>query len=245
MTDPDIEQLLAWYANGTLDSEEKRQVEQYLQQHPQARLQLAEYEFMADTVSDVSLQEPQLPEDNFDSLMAQLDQQEADESSAADRQQRAASPEQGSPRPIVRPSLLEQLQQWCRETLQWGMTPAFARVVVVAQFALVAVLGSALFMQDDSATGPEGYEVLSGGNGVPASGGVQLDIAMKPQATLNEFSQLLQSVQASVISGPNTLGIYRIRLQPQDQPDSRIEQLRQHEGVSYLQPLSSATPEAE
>ncbi len=239
MSDQDIEQLLAWYANGTLSAEEQAEVEQYLEQHPEARLQLAEYQFMAETLAEVAEDEPQLQPGGFDDLMAQIDQLEPEGQHSAETMPPAATAER-EPRRIRQPSLMEKLQQWFNETLQWNLTPAFARVAVVAQFALVAVLGSALFMQDPAG---EEYEVLSGDSAVPMEG-MQIDIAMQPDTTLADFSQLLQSVQATVISGPNSLGVYRIRLTSDAQLAGRIEQLRQHSGVGYLQPLSSAQPEA-
>jgi len=228
MTERNIEQLLAWYANGTLDSAEREQVEKYLSEHPEMRLQLAEYEFLQETVGEIAADEPQLQSDNFDNLMAQIDELETTKPVVS-------KPEAVTETPagkVVEPSWVQRLTEWVSETLQWGVTPAFARVAVVAQFALVAVLGGALLLPSEE----PGYEVLSGqGSGPTVTQGVLVDIGLKPELTLAEFQQLLRDQQATVTSGPNALGVYRISLVEDGQLSARLTALQNHAGVIYLQ----------
>ncbi|MCV6590071.1 MAG: hypothetical protein OIF57_13770 [Marinobacterium sp.] len=263
-----MEQRLAWYANGTLPEAERAEVDAWLVEHPEARLQLAEYSFLQHTVSEVTADEPQLATTGFDELLAQVDQFEAAQSAqqttahavpvetttnVADgmfgqRLSENGLPENGlsennlpengiSERELsgetVKEStaaqsgltgFLNRITNW----VAWQTTPGFARVAVVAQFALVAVLGTALFLPQQE----QSYDVLSGpGASTTATAALQLDIGLNPALTMEAFQALLHKHQAEVVSGPNSLGIYRIQLQD----ETRIASLRAHSAVLYLQ----------
>ncbi len=221
MSERSFEELLPWYANGTLDDAERREVEQWLQDNPDAQLQLAEYEFLQETVSEVTEQEPVLRENLFDELIERIDAEEQQQSS------RSA---------VESPSLMEQLRNWISETLQWNMTPAFARVAVVSQFAVVMALGAVLLVP----TAEEGYEVLSGGDPVTGSAvaGVQADLAVDSQLPMGQFQSLLREHQARVIGGPGGLGVYRIAFDESADADRLLKSLKGQEGVTYLQRVS-------
>ncbi|MCW8884784.1 MAG: hypothetical protein OQK12_05945 [Motiliproteus sp.] len=217
MSDRNLEELLPWYANGTLEESERKQVEAWLEDNPEAQLQLAEIEFLNETVSEVGEQEAVMREDLFDDLLERI---ETEETQAANELQRDQAP-----------SMMERLQNWFNETFQWGMTPQFAKVAVVSQFAVVMALGAVLIMP----TADEGYEVLSGGDPVVVDAGIQLDIGVKPDLTIGQFQALLKAQQAMIVSGPNSLGIYRISLPQGSDVDQALATLKAGEGVIYLQ----------
>lgn len=224
-----FEEQLAWYANGTLGDAERAEMDAWLAEHPEARQHLAEVEFMQGTVAEVAADEPQLDPNGFDQLMAQIDAEELEvvETSVAPESAEEIEPVwTGQPE---KPGFVQQLREWFEQTFQWSLTPAFARVAVVAQFALVAVLGTALYLPQEEA----GYEVLSGETGAATAieGAVLVDLGFNQSMTLAQLQVLLRNHQASIVSGPNTLGIYRIRLANAEP----LTALRADSGVIYLQ----------
>lgn len=158
--------------------------------------------------------------DLFDDL---LDRIETEEQEAANESVRQNAP-----------SLMESIQNWFSETFRWDMTPAFAKVAVVSQFAVVMALGAVLLMPGAE----EGYEVLSGGNPQTAMAGTQLDIGVNPELTVGEFQLLLKTHQATIISGPNGVGVYRIRLAEQANVEQIQGALKAESSVIYLQRVS-------
>jgi len=233
MNENRLEQQLAWYVNGTLDDQERAEVDAWLAEHPEARAQLAELEFLQETVAEVKADEPQLDPQGFDRLMSQIDELEALEVVEASTVEAEPAAKEAIPEPELKPTLptlglLERVQQWFNETFQWDMTPAFARVAVVAQFALVAVLGTALFIPQEEA----GYEVLSGESAAPAvTEGVLVEIGIKPDASYAQLQALLKATGARFVGGPNSLGMFRVAL-----PEGTdLETLSSHEIVIYLQ----------
>ncbi|MEH6810932.1 MAG: hypothetical protein V7677_00245 [Motiliproteus sp.] len=220
MNEQKFEELLPWYANGTLEDSERQQVESWLKESPEARLQLAEYEFLGETVSEVTEQEAVMRADLFDDLLERIETEEHQAANESERQNA--------------PSLMETVQNWFNETFRWNMTPAFAKVAVVSQFAVVMALGAVLIMP----SADEGYEVLSGNNTVLVDQGIQLDIGVNPQLTVGEFQALLKTHRAMIVSGPNGIGVYRIRL-PQQSDVAQVQAvLKTNENVTYLQRVS-------
>lgn len=230
-----FEEQLAWYANGTLGDAERAEMDAWLAEHPEARQHLAEVEFMQGAVAEVAADEPQLDPNGFDQLMAQIDAQEQEQAQDLDVVETSVISDAADELEPVwtgqpeKPGVAQQLREWFEQTFQWSLTPAFARVAVVAQFALVAVLGTALYLPQEEA----GYEVLSGETGAVTAieGAVLVDLGFNQAMTLAQLQVLLRTHQASIVSGPNTLGIYRIRLADAEP----LTALRAHSGVIYLQ----------
>lgn len=230
-----FEEQLAWYANGTLGDAERAEMDAWLAEHPEARQHLAEVEFMQGAVAEVAADEPQLDPNGFDQLMAQIDAQAQEQAQDLDVVETSVISDVADELEPVwtgqteKTGLAQQLREWFEQTFQWSLTPAFARVAVVAQFALVAVLGTALYLPQDEA----GYEVLSGETGAVTAieDAVLVDLGFNQSMTLAQLQVLLRTHQASIVSGPNTLGIYRIRLANAEP----LTALRADSGVIYLQ----------
>ena len=218
MSDKSKEQLLAWYANGTLDEQQRVEVEAWLATDPEARLQLAEFEFIQQSVAEVGEEEPGLDtEAGLSALMGRIDAEEAANQSTADANQAGST------------GLLQRLAQW----LQWNLTPPVARLAMVSQFAVVLALGALLWLP--GAEEQPDYQTLSGSTQTALTEAVLLDIGVEPQTTLAEFQALLQAQQASIIQGPNSIGIYRIQLPPDADTQAGMSALKATPGVIYLE----------
>lgn len=218
MSERKMDELLAWYANGSLDDAERREVEAWLDNNPEAQLQLAEYEFMQQSVSEVGAEEPVFnAEAGFDKLLTRIEVEEAANETVE---------------PQAPTSLFERLQHWCAETLNWNMTPAFARVAMVSQFGLVVALSAVLLLPGDV---DDGYQVLSGSSPATAITGSQATIGLNPETNLAELQALLRGQSAIIVDGPSAIGTYRIQLPQDDQLEARLAALQAHPAVLYLQ----------
>ncbi|WP_421863406.1 hypothetical protein [Motiliproteus sp.] len=218
MTEQRMEQLLAWYANGTLEEAERREVEAWLENNPNAQLQLAEYEFMQQSVAEVGTEEPVFnTEAGFENLMARIDSEEA--------ANETVEPRTGS-------SLFAGLQNWFTDTLNWNQTPAFARVAVVSQFGVVIALGAVLLLPSDA---EDGYQVLSGSPPAVVAAGPRATIGFNLDISLAEMQKLLREQQVVIVGGPSAIGTYQIELPRDDQVEARLAALKANPAVIYLQ----------
>lgn len=218
MSEQKMDELLAWYANGTLDDAERKEVEAWLENNPAGQLQLAEYEFMQQSVAEVGSEEPVFnTEAGFDNLLARIESEEA------------ANETVENP---VAASMMERIQNWFAETLNWNRTPAFAKVAMVSQFGLVIALGAVLLMPAEI---DDGYEVLSGAPTTVVAQGPQATIGFNVETSLAELQTLLREQSAVIVGGPSAIGTYQIEFPRDDQLEARLAALKAHPAVIYLQ----------
>ncbi|MEH6469931.1 MAG: hypothetical protein V7752_01665 [Halopseudomonas sp.] len=218
MSEHKMDELLAWYANGTLDDAEQRQVEAWLDNNPEAQLALAEHEFIQHSVAEVGAEEPVFnAEAGFGKLMAQIETEEA------------ANEIDIQPAPV---SLAEQLRNWIAQTFAWHRTPAFARVAMVSQLGIVLALGVVVMLPNEQA---EDYQVLSGTPPAMLASGPQADIGVDPKTYIGQFQTLLRQQDAKIVSGPTAIGTYRIQFPDDAQLEARMAALKANQAVIYLQ----------
>ncbi len=218
MNERKMEQLLAWYANGTLEGAERREVETWLENNPEAQLTLAEHLFMHQSVSEVGAEEPEFnAEAGFDQLMTRIETEQAANETVA------------LPAPI---NLIAQCRNWIIETLQWQMTPAFARVAMVSQLGMVLALGVVMLLPGEV---DEDYQVLSGSPALTISSGPQADIGVDPRTDIGQFQTLLREHNAMIVAGPSAIGTYRIQFPDDGQFEARLAALKAQQVVIYLQ----------
>lgn len=216
MNERKMERLLAWYANGTLEGAERREVEAWLDNNPEAQLTLAEHQFMQQSVCEVGAEEPEFnAEAGFDKLMARIETEQAANETVA-----------LSATPVAR------CRNWITETLQWQMTPTFARVALVSQLGVVLALGVVVLLPGEV---NEDYRVLSGAPALTINSGPQADIGVDPQTDIGQFQTLLREQSAMIIAGPSAIGIYRIQFPDDGQFEARLAALKAQQMVIYLQ----------
>jgi len=219
MNEQPMAHKLAWYVNGTLSASERAEMEQWLADNPEAQLQLAEYEFMRDSIAEEGADEPQFDtEAGLARLMARIEREEA-----ANEATPAAAPTRWWEALAAR--------------LQWGLTPAFARVAMVSQLGVVMVLG-ALLLLPAPAQDPA-YQVLSGAP-PPAVDGLVVTIGLAPDTSLAQLQRLLRAQQAEIVGGPSALGTYRVRLPDDADQARRLAALKGDPAVIYLDVAAGA-----
>ncbi len=181
----EIEELLPWYAAGTLDADEAQQVAEALAGDPELRRRLAlTREEMGEAVLDAELLGTPSP-GTLDKLMARI------EAEPARRPRRAAG-------------LLDiggRLAAWLSPPAL-GWAAAAAALLVVAQAGFI----TARFVAPE----PAQYGTASAPEAT-AAGHFAL-VGFQPGATAEAIGRVLETAKASIVDGPRPGGLYRVRI---------------------------------
>ena len=130
-----VDQLLPWYANGTLEGEERARVERHLAECEVCRQEMAFLREMGDAASEIVAATPVVP-DAFGKTLARIDEWEQ----------------------TRQPSLAARVRAFVAGVFD---VPRVPRLGLVAQSALILLLGAGLVLS--RLQGPT-FTTLSGGN---------------------------------------------------------------------------------
>lgn len=187
----EIEMLLPWYVNGTLDPTDRGKVEAYLASDPEMKAQLAT-----------------LREDMHEAIDA--NEAIAGPSGAAlGRLMDQIAAEAPARRPLLKTnsSLFRKLDDFLR-----SLSPGRLSFAAMAAAAVILVQASVVGTMLLQST-PEGhvYETASGDQ---IQGGTFVLVKFAPDASLEEISAFLTSTNAEIVGGPKPGGLYRVRVSP-------------------------------
>jgi anti-sigma factor RsiW len=191
----EIRELLPWYAAGSLDAGQMRAVEAALQNDPQLERELKEFRALHTNVRRVSDAEPAFRPTLLDEAHQRIDAYERTRKSAKDQNFFAA----------MNASIANALEKLFGA---WTGMPTYARIAVAGQFAVIAVLGVLLMMQ-------QRIEVVShtaGGSNEALLAHADMIVAFQPQASAEQIEQLLSGIDAHFVSGPTAQQSYGIAL---------------------------------
>ena len=183
----DLEALLPWHANGTLNRRDAERVEHALasdadlaRRYRLVREELAETIHLNETLGAPSARA-------MEKLFAAIDAEEA----RSPRRRRSFDPAR---------RISELLSGFAPRTLAWSAAVAALAIVVQS-----AIIGTVLWKGDVSTPGPKLASVSRGAFAV---------IRFAPQATAAEITNFLGAYKATVVEGPlrSGGGLYRIRL---------------------------------
>ena len=209
--------LLPWYANGTLDPEETRQVEAHLGQCPHCRAELAQYRVLSEQVQEQSGPAWQPPDDHFDRLMADIERLE-------------------TPAIPVRSKLSpwQRMMDWLRNT------PDPVRWTLAAESLALAMLVLVVWLPGRPVVEP-GFETLSSVTTSTRPTGPRLRVGFDPTLRIADLQSLLQVLNGQIVAGPSALGIYTIALDAKERPEAALDHaltvLRAHRQVLLAEPL--------
>lgn len=185
----EIELLLPWYVNGTLEASDAAKVEAYLERHPDMRVQLATLrDDMHETVgANEAIAGPSGAA--LDRLMNQIEAE-------TPMRHRAAKVKRG---------MMEAVDEFLRSLspgrLGWAAMAAAAVIMLQA-----GVVGT---MMLNPPTGDSTYQTASGSNQL--SGTFAL-IQFKQDASVADISTFLSKEGAEIVGGPKPGGLFRVRI---------------------------------
>jgi len=209
-----LEELLPWYAAGTLDGRDMQRVRDAIARDPElASSYQAIREELAGTVHlNETLGSPSPRA--MDKLFANIDAE------PARHQVRSAD---------IAERISAFLASLSPRTLAWA-TVAAAFVIVLQ----AGVISGVLLNQTSGPT-----TLASGPSSATVQGAFAL-IRFAPTATAGDIAQLLEANKVSIADGPTAGGIYRLRSAtpdlPKDDLAKLIEQLKQDQAVSFIAP---------
>jgi hypothetical protein len=200
----DIELLLPWYRQGTLDADEAKRVEAYLAAHPQMVDRLALIDEERDAAQEANEAAGAPGAGALDRLMASIDAEEASRAPSVAGAGGAlwewASRLIGAPVPAA---------------MRWGA--AAAAVVILLQAAVLGVMTTGY--------GPGArYETASGGSETVRTGTYAL-VRFAEGAGAARISQILSDNDVVIVDGPKPGGIYKIRLSDKRLSDAETDAL--------------------
>ena len=183
----EIELLLPWYAAGTLDARESQQVERALANDPElaARYEWVRAELAQETHIGEAAGEPSGRD--VKTLFAKID--------ALPAQKSRSSIDLGA-------RIAEFLAALSPRTLAWSAMAA--ALAIVLQAGLLA----GIVLKERSAGG---YETASAPANVPGEGSYVL-LRFQPQANAADVANFLETNKLSIVGGPSTGGLYRVRV---------------------------------
>ncbi len=200
-----IEQLLPWYAAGTLSDHEVKQVDEYLAQHPDISRQLNLIrEEMDETVhANEALGHPSAGA--LDRLMSAI---EAEPRQTANVGQILTN---------LKQSVIGFFEAPSPNAVRWA-------AMVAAALIFVQAITLGMLISDSTRTGVD-YRTASGQNGTQALTGTFALMQFSEDATLIEISTLLSSLEASIIDGPKPGGIYKVRISQETLSEAEYQRI--------------------
>lgn len=213
-----IEELLPWYAAGTLDPEQAAQVEAALAAHPELRrsLALAEEELRETVGLNEALGAPSTRA--LEALFAGID----------------AEPARGAPLGRRLRDLGGQLSEWFSpRTAGWATLTA--GLVIAAQLAFHLTPSVQEANRQVAAGGPAGLtpsfsprepgRFATANKDEAARSGSFLLVAFQGDAKIAAINDALAAVRAVVVDGPRAGGLYRLRIGPASLPEPEIQRI--------------------
>lgn len=227
------EELLPWFVAGTLEEEEARAVQAFIDNGEISSEALDELGLFAETVSERQASEPDYDPAILQKAMSQLDgiTQEAPEVPVVVGEVGSDGGAGGRVRaPEDSPGLILRIL----DALQWSSTPPMARVVVAGQFALLFGLAVMIATGTDETMPDTEYGTVSGSQ---TALGVDLSLSFVPGTTEADLRALLLEHQISIVAGPSALGLYQAAAAEGTDIDVLVATLDANPLVLYVQPV--------
>ena len=210
----EVERLLPWYANATLEPDERARVHQHLSECGSCRAELAGLRAMIDAAAD-----------------APVETGDADIDRGWERLHRRLHAARNT---AATPRSLHRLQRGWRSAAPW------VRVALAAQCAVVAVLVVFLVRTERAPRDDAPYRTLSAAAEPRASADTLL-VVFDPRLTDAQLRELLGANHARIVDGPNATGAFLVAAPP-GQAELVRNALRASPGVAMAERL--APPDA-
>lgn len=225
MNHSEAEELLPWFAAGTLEARETSAVEAHVVDCERCATELHELGHLLDAVAEQGAEEPAYNPEILTAALKQIDAMVA-----RDEQEITVREAPGR-------SGLRALLQNLVEKLQWSLTPPMARIAIGAQFVLALGLGLVLAFGAGENDERGAYGVV----GMENQGDYTLGFA--PGVTELQIRTLLLESNATIIAGPSSLGFYVIDIDNSSDETAAIAKIRASGLSAFLEPVPRSSLE--
>lgn len=208
--------LLSWYATGTLDTTESDAVEAHVADCAECGAELTELRFLHVAVAEDGGEEPAFRPELVQNALAQID-----------REARDVRRGEG-----FLAGLAEQFSAFA-ERFAWSGTPVFARYALAGQLVLVVGLAAILVLQQPV---EQEYGTLSGGAG-QTDQLVRYSLVFAPEVSESDLRLLLQESEVELVAGPSSLGVYTIGVRAALDQTTVLARLRASELIAFVEPV--------
>ena len=209
----DIQALLPWYVNDTLEDGDRARVELHLNHCVECRAELRREIRLAEGVSALETESG-----NVDVAWARMNRQ-------LDEERAAASPRWG---------WLAKLRSALVGEPAAGGGPAWLGWVAAAQFAVILLLGGALL----APAAPARYHALSA---APVDSAANLIVIFRPETREEEFRAILRANNARLVGGPTSAHAYLLHVSMPERAKT-LTKLRRQPSVVLAEPLDGESP---
>jgi hypothetical protein len=205
--------LLPWLANERLSPNDLQRIEPHLQACAACQAELALQRRLRDAIrtDDAVVIAPQA---SFQKLMQRIDDEEAaSESSDPNETQQT-------------------------DKLRWLRRPHWLAIAASVQAVAIAVLLATMWSQSQALLTAPRFSTLTTPSSVPR--GPVIRVVFREQITIAELNELVRSIEAHIVAGPNSAGVYTLQLTGGEQTSERVEkiaaQLRKDERILFSEP---------
>lgn len=213
----DIEELLPWYAAGTLDRRDSQRVEQALQRDPRLALQLA------------------LVRDELAQTIHLNETLGAPSAAALDKLMTRIEAESGSAPAKMRLPF----RAWLGERIAGLSSRTLAYAAAIGAIVIIAQAGVLTSLYVGGSERPAGAQLASAPSAQKGPG-TYLLMTFAPAASSADVTRLLAQERAVIVDGPRGDGIYRIRISakalPRDDVMQTVARIRKSAVVGFVAP---------
>ena len=221
MTHNEAIDLLAWYVTDSLESDEAAAVAKHVESCETCRQEVRELKLVHQSVAEVGVEEPAYRSALVDEALARID------AAAQERKRPSHGPF----------AALASVLRALGHSIGWDTTPVFARVALVAQFALLVAIGTIAFRAQQHLIADVGPITTSSGQ-TAAPTGARLSVAFRDSATIEQVQTLLGELDSQIVAGPTALGLYTIVIGPRTNVDQVARQLQASGLATFVAPVA-------
>lgn len=224
----EVFELLPWYANGTLEDDERTRVEEHLSGCEPCRDGLVRCHALAREVAAAETVSPSPHPAQLRRLMQRVD---AVEAGKRRRGRHLSAPARG----IGRLAALAGSAVRSPVALRWALA---------VQLVLILALGALLLVRPPAPEAPATFHTLSDPAAAPPAGHGDIRVVFAEEATAGGIRTLLREVEVEIVGGPSPLGAYTLRLPAghgaSDPVAVVVEHLRASALVRFAEPVGGA-----
>ena len=220
-THSELQLLLPWYANGTLEESERRSLDEHLAGCADCRVELERCRALGSALALATPPAPAPHPAQLARLLARIERGELDREHDADEGARASA-----------------RRSW-RVAATWRATPRAARWWLAVQTA--ALVAAAVWIGAPAPTETRQFRTLA--QTEPAARRAQLRVVFSPGVGESEMRALLLEARAEIVGGPSPLGAYALALEPGvagDSPEAVLSLLRADSRIRLAEPVTDA-----